>query len=197
MFTDLPLATRDLASAITLLLPGFVAVSLFEITNPAIARDRQALQWVMWSLVVSLLLFAAVHGLYALVDWPRSPLDPQFYVGLLLSAILVGYGTGRSAGTERGRHITQQLRILLPPWVWVAVLTQRRWVVVHLTDGTILYGYPQRFTDDPREHTRELYLEEPSILSVSEQGTMYKRLPKPRARSSTPRRFSSSKSCKP
>lgn len=177
MFGDFGLAVQDLASAVTLLLPGFVAVSLFEITNPGIARDRQPLQWVMWSLAVSMLLFAGIHGVYSIADWPRHPLDPEFYVGLLAAATLIGYVTGRSAGSVRGRNLTRSLRILLPPWVWVEVLSERRWVVVHLMDGTILYGYPRRYTDDPREATRELYLEQPSILSISGQDIRYRRLP--------------------
>ena len=75
-----------------------------------------------------------------------------------------------SAPGGRGTHL---LRILLPPWVWVEVMTMRRWVVVHLADGTILYGYPRRYTDDPRERTRELYLEHPQVLSSVDGNKQY------------------------
>lgn len=133
----------------------------------------------MWSLVFSLLLFAAVHSVYRWAEWPRDPLDPQFYAGLLAVAALVGYLTGRAAGSPWGRWLTRRLRILLPPWVWVEVMTTRQWVVVHLLDGTKLWGYPRRFTDDSRERTKELYLEHPHILSEGGESGAY--LPFPQA----------------
>ncbi len=57
----------------------------------------------------------------------------------------------------------------LPPWVWVEVLSPRSYAVLHLDDGTVLYGYPRRYTDDPRETLRELYLEQPMVLTHDPQ----------------------------
>ena len=165
MFAGFGPEVQNLASAITLLLPGFLAVSLFELSNRDIARDRQPLQWVMWSLTYSVLLFAALHALYAWANWPRDPLDPEFYAGLIAIGLLAGYLSGRAAGSRHGRKLTRKLKLLLPAWIWVEVFTLEQWVVVHLTDGTILYGYPRRYTDDPRETVREIYLESPHILA--------------------------------
>ncbi len=131
----------------------------------------------MWSLAYSVLLYAAMHALYAWATWPHDPLDPQFYGGLIGAALLSGYLAGRAAGSQRGREITRSLGILLPPWVWVEVLAQRSWLVIHLTDGTTLYGYPRRFTDDPRESVREIYLEQPQIEVDREGAKQFVPLP--------------------
>ena len=165
MFESLGLAVQDVATVVVLFLPGFVAVSLFEITNPQIARHRPALQWGLWSLAASLVLFAGTHGIFRLADWPRDALDPEFYLVLLATAGIVGYGLGRLTGSQRGRRITKFFKILLPPWVWVQILSSERYVVVHLNDGTVLFGYPRRYTDDPREQIREVYLEQPMVLA--------------------------------
>ena len=157
--------TRDLATIVALFLPGFIAVSLFGLTNRQIARNRPALQWALWSLAVSLVLVAPTHAVFGILGWPRSALDPQFYLALLALAIFMGYSAGRLAGTERGRRVTTRLHILLSPWTWVQVLSSRRSVVVHLNDGTVLYGYPRHYTDDPREEIRELYSTQPMVLT--------------------------------
>ena len=164
MFESLGLVVQDVATVVVLFLPGFVAVSLFEITNPQIARHRPAIQWGLWSLATSLVLFSAIHGIFRVAGWPRDALDPEFYLTLLGMAGAVGYGLGRAAGSDRGRRVTKLLRILLPPWVWVEVLSSRSYAVIHLDDGTVLFGYPRRYTDDPREQVREVYLEEPMVL---------------------------------
>jgi hypothetical protein len=164
-----------------------VFISLFEVTNPAISRDRQPLQLSLWSLALGLVLFAGVHRVYAWADWPRNPLDPQFYAGLLVIAALGGYTTGRTAGSNSGREWAHRLRFLVSSWVWVEVMRSRpsasrtgvRYVVVHLLDGTKLYGYPRYFTDDPRETVREVYLEQPHVFGGEAGKEAY--LPLPRA----------------
>jgi len=86
-------------------------------------------------------------------------------LALLGAAALIGYSLGRLAGSKTGGQITRSLKILLPPWVWVEVLSTRAYVVIHPIDGTVLYGYPRRYTDDPKESVREIYLEQPMLLS--------------------------------
>lgn len=166
MFDSLGLAVQDVATVVALFLPGFISVSLFQLTTPQIARDRPALLWGLWSLAASLVLFPAVHGVFRLADWPRDALDPEFYLTLLAAAAVLGYGGGRLAGSARGQRITQFLRILISPWVWVEVLSSRSYIVIHLNDGTVLYGYPRRYTDDPREAVREVYIEQPMLLAT-------------------------------
>jgi hypothetical protein len=181
MFQGLGLAVQDVATVVVLFLPGFVAVSLFEFTNPQIARQRPALQWTLWSLATSLVLFAGTHGVFRTADWPRDALDPEFYLALLGIAAIGGYAVGRSAGSDRGRQLTKSLKILLPPWVWVEVLSSRAYAVLHLDDGTVLFGYPRRYTDDPKEQVREVYLEQPMILARDLDSGEDKYVPLPEA----------------
>ena len=181
MLESLGLAVQDVATVVVLFLPGFIAVSLFELTTPQIARDRPALLWALWSLAASLFLFSAVHGVFRVADWPREPLDPQFHLSLLTVGGVLGYAAGRLAGTETGRKITKRLKVLIPPWVWVEVLASRNYVVVHLTDGTRLFGYPRRYTDDPREQVREVYLEQPMVLALDPQSGQEEYVPLPQA----------------
>jgi hypothetical protein len=181
VFDSLPSSVRDVSAAITFLLPGFLAVSLFEVTNPSLARDRLPLQWTMWSLATSLLLYSAAYGLYSWFDWPRAPLDYEFFVPRILGSIAIGWTLGWLAGSERGRGLTRRLKLFIRAWVWVEVMSEAvtvsvggrtrkeaRWVVIHLKDGTRLYGYPRRYTDDRREEVRELYITEPHRYDAEE-----------------------------
>lgn len=181
MFESLGLPVQDVATVVVLFLPGFIAVSLFELTTPQIARDRPALLWGLWSLAASLILFPAAHGIFRLADWPRDALDPEFYLTLLAVGATLGYGTGRIVGTERGQQITKLLKILIPPWVWVEILSSRSYLVVHLNDGTVLYGYPRRYTDDRREQVREVYLEQPMLLTRDPDSGQERYVPLPEA----------------
>lgn len=181
MFDSLGLAVQDVAAVVTLVLPGFIAVSLFELTTPQIARDRPALLWTLWSLAASLILYPATHAFFRLAGWPRDALDPEFYLSLLAIAAALGYVAGRLVGSERGRRLTRLAKILLPGAVWVEVLSMRNYVVIHLNDGTLLFGYPRRYTDDPTDSVREVYLEQPMLLTLDPESGEKKYAPLPEA----------------
>ena len=169
MFQPLGTAAKDLATVVVLFLPGFIAVSLFEASNPQLTRIRPSLQWALWSLAVSLVLYAAVFGIYSSFNWPLNALDARLYLPLMVLAAVLGYGCGRLAGTEVGRRLARFFRVFVPPWVWVDVMLSRHHIIVHLQDGTRISGYPRRFTDDPTQDVREVYLEYPYILIETEE----------------------------
>lgn len=159
MFSAIGDVADDIAGAIAFLLPGFLAISTYEATSPTIARNRSVWQWTMWSLTVSLLLVAGLNGVYKLADWPRRATDPEFYSALFGVALTGGYLVGRASGTQYARKLLQPLKLLQPRWIWYEVVQERnRGLVVHLIDGTVLYGYPIKFTDDSREDVREVLL---------------------------------------
>jgi hypothetical protein len=105
----------------------------------------------MLSLALSLVIYAVIHWLYSQLAFPRDPLDPEFFIGLFLASALVGYAAGRGLGSEFGRAWMGRLQILIPPEPWVQVLSAKKWVVVHLTDGTVLYGFPFLYSDQPKD----------------------------------------------
>jgi hypothetical protein len=49
---------------------------------------------------------------------------------------------------------------------------------VHLKDGTVFYGFPRRYTDDPREHSREIYLTYPMTLTDTPGGQAFVEMPR-------------------
>ena len=115
----------------------------------------------MRSLVVSLPLFAAFSGAYDKLDWPNDPTDPEFYFGLFGGAFVGGYGVGMLSLTNGARDLLRRMRISDPRRTWVDVVGRPdSYIIVHLKDGTVLYGYPSNFTDDPREQVREIFLTE-------------------------------------
>jgi hypothetical protein len=142
VFDQFGVAVQDLGAAISLLLPGFIFVWLFDLTSKSTPRDRPDIQSVMLSLSVSLIIYAAVHAFYKWMSWPRDPLDPEFYIGLLLTAASLGYASGRSLGFPVVREALSRAGVLIEPQPWVQALASQRWIIIHLTDGTILYGYP-------------------------------------------------------
>jgi hypothetical protein len=169
---DLPGDTAEnIAGAIAFLLPGFLAISTFEAFSPSVARNRSVWSWTMWSLTVSLLMLAAANGLYKELDWPRKPTDPQFYGPLFGIALVGGYVLGRASGTLAAGEVAKKLKILQPRWIWFEVVSApERYVIVHLIDGTVLYGYPKKYTDDSREETREMLLTNVCLLVQGENG---------------------------
>src|SRR5215211_1517609 len=141
MFEQFGVAVQDLGAAIGLLLPGFIFVWVFDLANRATSRDRPDIQSVMLSLALSLVIYAPVHASYSGLALPRDPLAPEFYIGLFLTAAVIGYVCGRMAGSDLGRDVMDGLGILIPPEPWVQALSSKKWVVVHLTDGTVLHGF--------------------------------------------------------
>jgi len=171
MFAALGDTGESITAAIAFLLPGFLAISTYEAFSPSIARDRSIWHWTMWSLIVSLVLVAAMHGLYWSLGLPRDTTDPEFYIGLFAVAIVGGYGTGRLTATSTARDVASRLKMLQPRWIWFEVMSKPgRYVVVHLTDGSVLYGFPIKYTDDSREDVKEILLASPSLLIKGEDG---------------------------
>ncbi len=172
MFSGIGDVAEDIAGAIAFLLPGFLAIAAYEATSPSIARSRSVWQWTMWSLTVSLLLFAALNGLYKLADWPRQATDPEFYSVLFGVALAGGYLAGRASATQRARELLRPFKFLQPRWIWYEVVQEpNKGLVVHLVDGTVLYGYPAKFTDDSREDVREVLLTDAHLLIRQADGT--------------------------
>ena len=119
----------------------------------------------MWSLAVSLPLFAAFTGLYDVAGWPNDPVDPEFYFGLFGSAFLGGFVCGRASTYPRFRDVQRRVGLSDPHSTWVDVMGQRDfYIIVHLRDGTVLFGYPSAFTDDPRKENKEVFLTEAARL---------------------------------
>jgi len=165
MFEALGDVPQDVAGAIAFLLPGFLAISAFEAASPSIAKSRRIWQWTLSSLVVSLLLAAAMNAMYGAVDWPHKATDPEFYTGLFVVGWTGGFSLGKLSATERARRLARRLGLLQPRWIWYEVMREEsRYVIVHLVDDTVLYGYPRKFTDDAREDTREIFLTDAYML---------------------------------
>jgi hypothetical protein len=177
MFEALGDVTKDVAGAIAFLLPGFLAISAFEATSPSVARSHSVWQWTLSSLVVSLSLGAVLNGVYRMPDWPREATDPQFYGPLFGIALAGGFSLGRFSATDRARKLIKPLGLLQPRWIWYEVMHEKdRYVIVHLVDGTVLYGYPGKFTDDAREETKEIFLTDVYMLidPAKDQGAWQK-----------------------
>ena len=125
----------------------------------------------MHSLILGLPLFAVFHGLYDIANLKNKTTDPGFYLGLFCGALIIGYVLGRLSRLPLAKSFQQKLGFSDPKTSWADVMGQpEAYVIVHLNDKTVLYGYPNVFTDDPREEVRELYLIDAHVLTDDGSG---------------------------
>ncbi len=165
MLESLAPDVKNIATLVVLLLPGFLFISTFQAVNIAFARHRSAWEWTMRSLVVSLPIFAMFSAAYDRLGWPGEPTDPEFYLGLFGGAFVAGYAAGIGTGTQTARDLQRKLGFSDPRTIWADVIGQPgSYVIVHLKDGSVIFGYPSSFTNDPREDTREVFLREAARL---------------------------------
>lgn len=152
----------DVATAMTYLLPGFVAYVLFYRTQVPGRPESDlviAAKSLIWSLVIDVCFMWAVG------------LSPWIVFAMLMVAAV---GTGFLAGYVVRRGALDWWWSLLGlrySWrvdEWSEYLDVRRdprFVFVHLSDGRSYLGWPERYSDDPAAGEKELVLTKTWLLT--------------------------------
>lgn len=166
-----------------LLLPGFLCIS----TGFLVSRIRKlsAFEVTAWSLGVGLLLIVTLYPAYAYLlapppdkAWPglleileNPTLVPgPLWALLYVTALLLGYLGGwtdrkgllervlRPVGIDLGRHGD----------LWGRLLRGKDYVYVYLTDGKVLFGWPENYSSDRSQPGPELYLTQVQVWRPDE-----------------------------
>ena len=166
------MAPADLPATILLLLPGYVAVRLFFWRSHW--RAQSDVKLVLWSLGSAFLLLAPVSALWhELWDGPaftqilRQPSDfPAWMpVALFAAAPVLGSVAGwvEDSGALQAAAARVGIDLRRREDVWWVIFSEPRWCIAHLTDGTVIFGWPTAFSRDRREEATELYLTEIAV----------------------------------
>lgn len=177
------MSVPSLPLILLLLLPGFLCIS----TGFLVSRIRKlsAFEVTAWSLAVGLLLVVILYPAYAFLlpppphkAWPgllqildNPALVPgPLWVLLYVTALVLGYLGG---WTDRKGILERVLRpvgidLKRHGDVWGQLLRSRVYVYVHLTDGNVLYGWPENYSSDRSQPGPELYLTQVQIWRPDE-----------------------------
>lgn len=165
------MSAAEAANLIVLVGPGFVAMQFRAWTNEG--HKISDAQRLTWSVLVSLPILFALHGILRHVPWKLGTLDSpehllsepfaapiQFVAALYVVGATIGWVVGRALDREWFNSILAAVQ--LDPSrhrdVWRATFRADQWVEVNLKDGTSLYGWLDENTSGPPDGGRFLRL---------------------------------------
>ena len=166
-----------------LLLPGFLFIS----TGFLVSRIRKlsAFEVTAWSLGVGLLLIVTLYPAYTTLlapppdkAWPgllKILENPVLVPGplwalLYVAAPLLGYLGGWADRQGLLERILRPVGIDLKRHgdLWGPLLRGKVYVYVHLTDGNVLFGWPENYSSDRSQPGPELYLTQVQVWRPDE-----------------------------
>jgi hypothetical protein len=172
----------DLASAITFVLAGFVAVNVALYLAQKLIRNTSAFDITLWSLAISVVIYGMDLGIVLLLEtlkvsssgaiapyFPAISLGLSIPVGILTAAILLSDVAGgirnrlhKLAGTEAWVGPVSSV------WDRVFSNTKTAWIFVHTSDGKEYYG--GLAASSVQGEPREVALRNPSLIIRDSQG---------------------------
>jgi len=174
------MSLSDLPLILLLLMPGFIALVLFNAVSHK--RHLTDLEMLLWMLAISLGLLAVCVTIWHKVDasFPsvativKSPTEVDMRIVPLLYALatVVGYLAGH---VDRFRLLEAPLLLVgidlrRSHDVWFLALRDAAYfVIVHLKGGRIIYGFPQMWTTNRQGDASELYLDLPLVWDDTAQ----------------------------
>src|SRR5574338_750745 len=151
---------EEAAAALRVLIPGFLALKVFYWFG--LKTQRTDLELILWSLVLSL-------PLYAFASWAL----PQDDIGTLTLAIVAGLAVGilMTLAWRLVVHWRPEYRDYMLATAWDSVLTRPGggWFQVRTTDGVIYQGWTQMAADSAQTADLDLYLWEPEYVDADGQ----------------------------
>ncbi len=146
---------EDAAATLRVVIPGFIALRV--IYWFAFRTQRTDLELVLWSLVVSVPLYAGA-----------LTLRPADDIGTLLLATAFAVLVGLAASWLWWKLVsrTPELREFMFATAWDAVLAKPggSWVQVRTTDGVTYQGWVRNAADSAQTSELDVYLEEPAFV---------------------------------
>ena len=166
------MTTSDIPVILLLLLPGFIAVQVFNLVSHK--RILSDLERLLWSLVISFFLLAptatiwhtADHAYPSFREMATNPTESPMRVVLLLYVLAIP--TGWVLGCiDRSRWLEDKLGAPLR-WfnidlrrrhdVWHLAFRDTYYVIVHLKSGCKLHGFPEKTETNRQGAVADVYL---------------------------------------
>jgi hypothetical protein len=169
-FMDMNLTTETLA-IFTLLVPGFITSAILNLLT--VRKDRDALARIIEALVFSFLIYAVAS--YFLHQNPTTLIEtkndnekeytvtynPEYTATVTVVAIVMACIFGWAFNSGCIMELARKLRLTTKTGrmsLWADVFaTQRRYVIVNLSDGRRIFGWPMFTSDTSEEGTLYLY----------------------------------------
>lgn len=172
---------ESLPSVVFLLLPGFLTWGIF--CWGTVTRKTTQIQHLFISLLFSVLTFGIAYPLINLfklfaintfaTSWDTTifpgfmqilsepeTLSLEMIIGIYLIAILIGFILIKMYKTGSLAKLLDSIGLDLygPEGVWYRVFHKPDFITVYLKDGSIVSGWPERFSQTGDKKTSELYL---------------------------------------
>jgi hypothetical protein len=159
--------TQEALSLLIFLLPGFLSMAIIDMLTPG--RKRDNLQRIINALIFSLLIYAIYFLIFD--NYPITPIKkniqpdkdilinlPRLNLGILIVIslaipLIMGYLIRKDLHMKFLRWLKVTDRTSRSN-VWFDVFTDKKsYVIVNFQDGRRLFGWPEYFSDDPRDQT--------------------------------------------
>ncbi len=151
------LIARDLPALVFMLLPGFLAAGVFYTltSHPKTSEFERLIQALIFTALLKVgtlalrALFLGLGHVIAIASWTTDvELVWSIFLSVPLGLIFAWLAnTDRFHRWARARHLSS--RTSFPSEWYGAFYQQKRWVVLHLSDGRRLYGWPVEWPDQP------------------------------------------------
>ncbi len=168
--------TTETLALFVLLLPGFVSSAIL---NAIVVRKSQsALENIVEALVFSFLIYALLSPFFGgspvklhtekigEITVYRPDVDPVELLSAVGLSVILALLAGGSITNDLHMAVLRKLRFTARTArdnTWLDIfIDQKRYVIVTLTDGRRIFGWPQYFSNDPSEGL--LYLFEPAWI---------------------------------
>jgi len=166
----------DTLGVFLLLVPGFVSSVILNAI--VVRKPRPNLHDIIEALVFSFVIYVCLVPFFGIDPvalemtadgnrtFYRPVVDAWFLVAMLGLGVLLAVGVGASIINDFHMALLRRLRITARTArdnTWLDIfIDQRRYVVVTLTDGRRLFGWPQYYSNDSEEGL--IYLFEPAWI---------------------------------
>jgi len=175
----------ETVSILLLLLPGFLSSAILGLVT--VRKNLEGLQIIIEALIFSFLIYVLMAFVYN--DLPvrvltttkdettsyQLQLDPKSLGTLGLLAILIPLALGWLATHDLHMKFLRYLRVTnksARATIWLDVFfEQNRYIIVNLTDGRRISGWPMYYSDEAEE--RLLYLKDPAWVIDKKGGPTY------------------------
>jgi len=162
--------SNDIVTAVYYLLPGFVAAWVFYglTAHPKASPFERVVQALIFTVIVQALV-AVVRWILCVLGniWSFGTWSPQCaLVWSVVLALAVGLAFAWLANENLCHGLLRKWRITSRtsfPSEWFSAFSrEERWVVLHLSGGCRLYGWPEEWPDHP--DTGHFVIDEPEWL---------------------------------
>ena len=159
------------------LIPGFLSSILLGAL--VYRKEQTAFKFIITSLIFTFLIYSLPVIFLGYIPLPLAIDTDSFTISLDRKSLAVIFGISVSLPVVLAFLINNDLIFSFLRWihityrtsrenVWLDVFaSEKKYIIVHLQDGTRVFGWPARFSDTPEEGY--LYLQDPSWINEDDE----------------------------